>query len=64
MLNDELSTSGHCKNGAVQKTYKDSLKETISTCHIDRSKWDDLTTHWGDIKVSLPLRRDTGIADG
>ena len=37
-LYGELST-GYCDRGVPKKRFKDSLKKTLSTCHIDHHQW-------------------------
>ena len=41
VLYGELST-GHRDRGAPKKRYKDSLKKSLSTCHIDHRQWSAL----------------------
>ena len=40
-LHGELST-GHCDRGVPKKLFKDSLKKTFGTCHIDYHQWSTL----------------------
>ena len=37
-------SSSHRDRGAPSNRYKDSLKKTIGTCHIDYHQWSILTT--------------------
>ena len=41
-LYGKLSTS-YCDRRAPKKRFKDSLKKTLSTCHIDHYQWSTLT---------------------
>ena len=42
-LYGELST-GYCDRGVPKKRFKDSLKKTLGTCHIDHQQWSTLLT--------------------
>ena len=46
VLYGELST-GHRDRGAPKKRYKDSLKKSLSTCHIDHRQWSALAADRG-----------------
>ena len=46
VLYGELST-GHRDRGAQKKRYKDSLKKSLSTCHIDHRQWSALAADRG-----------------
>ena len=35
-------STGYCDRGAPKKRFKDSLKRTLGTCHIDHHKWSTL----------------------
>ena len=43
-LYGELST-GHRDRGAPKKRYKDHLKKSLDTCHIDHHQWSTLAAH-------------------
>ena len=63
VLYGELST-GHRDRGAPKKRYKDSLKKSLSTCHIDSGQPLLLTEGLGDMPFtsqSPPLRATVGL---
>ncbi|GAB1599652.1 hypothetical protein Ahia01_000242600 [Argonauta hians] len=52
-LYGELST-GHRNRGAPKRRFKDSLKGSLSACHIDRDRWSALAADRGGMALNHP----------
>ena len=64
----ELSI-GYCNRGAAKKRFKDSLKKTVGTCHIDHHYWSTLAADFQACRLTVhqfvsPLRTPAGSTSG